>query len=57
MPKVGNIGVYTLEDHGTLYRVRFANKQPLIKIERLADGFTRWIDGQDFWTLLDKLGV
>ena len=53
----GQIGVWTLEDSATLYRVRFANKNELIKVEDIKTGFTRWINKSDFWIMLDKLEV
>lgn len=53
--KKGNIGVLLSDDNGELYKVRFIGESGLVKIERLIDGFTRWIYGRDFWVLLDQL--
>ena len=50
----GNIGVITAENTGDLYRVRFCNNQPLIKVERISDGWTKWVYASDFWIILDS---
>jgi hypothetical protein len=51
----GNIGVRLSDDAGELYRVRFCNDNPLIKIERLADNWTAWLLKEDFWVLIDQV--
>lgn len=53
--KAGNIGVRLSDDAGELYRVRFCNDKPLIKIERLTDNWTAWLLKSDFWVLLDRI--
>jgi hypothetical protein len=53
--RMGNIGVKLMDDAGELYRVRFCNENPLIKIERLTDKWTAWVLKSDFWVLIDKL--
>ena len=49
----GQIGVMLADDSGELYRVRFVGES-LVKAERLADGFTRWLYPKDFWVLLPE---
>ena len=55
--KPGNIGVRLSDDAGELYRVRFCNDKPLIKIERLADNWTAWLLKEDFWVLIDQVQI
>lgn len=50
----GEIGVMRSGDQTELYRVRFVGNG-LIKIERLVDGFTRWLYPRDFQVLPDGL--
>ena len=53
--RMGNIGVKLSDDAGELYRVRFCNDNPLIKIERLIDNWTAWVLKSDFWVLIDHI--
>ena len=53
--RIGNIGVKLSDDAGELYRVRFCNDNPLIKIERLIDNWTAWVLKSDFWVLIDHI--
>jgi hypothetical protein len=52
--KKGNIGVMLSDDSAELYRVRFVGED-LIKVEKLSDGFTRWLYPRDFWVLIEEL--
>lgn len=49
----GQIGVMLADDSAELYRVRFVGES-LVKVERLSDGFTRWLYPKDFWVLLPE---
>lgn len=50
----GQIGVMLSDDSAELYRVRFIGED-LIKVERLIDGFSRWLYPRDFWVVMDEL--
>lgn len=49
----GQIGVMLADDSAELYRVRFIGED-LIKVERLVDGFSRWLYPRDFWVILPE---